>query len=238
MPQNPTRGIRPVDSRTVCPVEDTAHDCISIPHSSTAIIKEIDDLAKDRSRNPPLTTHVNLSDRRYAHLPKAPPTLVVKRKFIDLYISRLGTSGDLGPRAGGNFQRANCTSILCPSRDRVGYCVSLEVKRAAHRPGDLAGDNPEWQRPANHSTPNDDRDSVERYITWAQDRSPYFASISSWFPASSPHLRRKRFADSMVHYVPDSTEKLWILSSGNRLMLVRETFSLLEPGWNSGCSRG
>ena len=54
---------------------------------------------------------------------------------------------------------------MCPSRDRVGYFLSMDVKSAGHKPGGLAGDKPEWKRPANHNATSDDRDSVGRYIT-------------------------------------------------------------------------
>ena len=56
-----------------------------VPHARLGIEKEISDLLKSESGQPPALTQVSLSGPKYKHLARCPIALVVKRKSVDLY---------------------------------------------------------------------------------------------------------------------------------------------------------
>ena len=64
------------------------------PQARLAIEKDITDLLKHHCIIHPSMIASDLYDPKYKHLPKAFPTIIVKRKSIDLYKGRLRARGD------------------------------------------------------------------------------------------------------------------------------------------------
>ena len=93
------------------------------PQSRDAIEKEIADLLAPRGKIHPAMIAIYLRDSRYLHLPKAFPTIIAKRKSIDLYKGRLCARGDLVPLA-------NVAFVSSPAANRS--CVRIVITLAVN----------------------------------------------------------------------------------------------------------
>ena len=107
-----------------------------VPQARLAIGKEISDLLKATPGRPPALIEIALDGPRYRHLARAPSTLVVKRKSIDLYKGRLCTGGDVAPLTVTSFTSSpkahRCgIKLLCTMATGLQWHVrALDISQA------------------------------------------------------------------------------------------------------------